>query len=218
MHLRHWGSSVLHHLSKTHWFMTLSFFMIISNRPEHCPRVGVFGVIPIFPAFSIIDFAIWILKPFFVTLNFVFLRMAIRNGKELLQTVYISFFAVRSIIVFLPTVKIIVFTSRKIVELFKTIYVFFTIFAWKIKCFSPTVLIIFFARIAIVLGHAIITFFLAANILHVPILYPTVPIIPLTWWRPRFSLPTLYVIRFAGHIKILFETSNILAITVPKWF
>lgn len=200
MHLGHWCSSVLHHLAKTHWFVTLSFFMIISNRPKHWPREGVFGVIPIFPAFSIIYFAIRILKPFFVTLNFVFLGMAIRNGKELLQTVHISFFAVRSIIIFLPTVKIIVLTSWKIVELFKTINIFFAIFTWKIKCFSPTFLIIFFARIAIVLGYAIITFFLAANKLHVPISYPTVPIIPPTCWGPCFSLPTFYIIRFAGHI------------------
>ena len=218
MHLGHWCSSVLHHLSKTHWFVTLSFFMIISNRPEHSPREGVFGVIPIFPAFSIIYFAIRILKPFFVTLNFIFLRMAIRNGKELFQTVHISFFTVRSIIILLPTVKIIVFTSWKIVELFKTFNVFFTVFAWNIKSFSPAFLIIFFTRIAIVLRNAIITFLLVANILHETVLYPTVPVIPPTWWRPCFSLPAFYIIRFAGHIEILFETSSILAITVPKWF
>ena len=218
MHLRHWCSSVLHHLTKTHWFVTLSFFVIIGNWPKNWSRVGVFRVIPIFPAFSIVNFAIRILKPFFVTLNFVFLWFAIGNGKEFFQTINISSFTVRSIIIFFPTFKIIIFTSWKIIELLKTFNVFFTIFTWNIKCFSPTLFIIFFTGIAVIFRNAIISLLLVANILHKTVFYPTVPIIPLTFCIPSFSLPAFYIIRFAGHIQVFFETWSILAKTVPKWF
>lgn len=181
MHLRHSCSSVLHHLAKTDWFMTLSFFVIKGNPIQCCCSKSFLIVIPIFPAFTIINFTVRILKPLFVALNFVFLCLTFRNRKELFQTVHVSFFTVRSVIKFFPAFIIIIFASWKVIEFFEADNIFFAVFTGKIESFSPALFIIFLARIAVILRDTIKTFFFITNPFHEGVFHPTIPIIPITF-------------------------------------
>ena len=219
MHLRHSCSSVLHHLAKTDWFMTLSFFVIKGDPIKCWCSKSFLIVIPIFPAFTIINFTVRILKPLFVALNFVFLCLAFRNGKELFQTVHISFFTVRSVIKFFPALIIIIFASWKVIELFEAFDIFFTVFTGKIESFSPAFFIIFLAGIiTVILRKTIKTFFVITNLSYVRVYQPAIPIIPFAIWCHCFSFPTFQIVKLARHVHILFETLSILTITVSVGF
>lgn len=157
VHLRQSVSSVLHHFAKADRLMTLGLMMFISHTPIYRPTDSILSITPIFPTLPIVHLAVWILKPPFIKLYFIFLWFWIWNRKILFQAIHVSSSTVGSVIIFFPALQIIITTSRQVVEFFEALDIFFTILSWKAESFSPTILIILCAGSSVIVRNTIIT-------------------------------------------------------------
>ncbi len=211
MYLRHSSSFMIHHFSKAHRAMTVGWsLMTVGNMPEHSSGDCILWVIPVLPTLSVVHFTIWIWQPFLVAWYLIFLLSTVRNVQGFLQTLHIPLLAVWTPIQFLPAIKIVIFAVWQVVKLFETFCIFFTIFARKCQCLSPTIFIILLTRFLVDFRYTFEAFLFVTSPLHKGILDPTIPIIPFTCWQPSFSFPTLNIVIFARIIEIIFQTLNIL--------